>query len=136
MRNYILLLSLLIFSLPVLSLDQTNEKLHYEITGVVQQQMQNSCLQMAKQVLPIRIYTRLSQEVSPVVSGQIEEQKKQLHISYAIPEISIRAYKLPEKASFDCTFLLGDLGRMQLLEFGITSESQDLINRLHRYYWN
>lgn len=134
MRGCIVLSFLLILSSSALSLDQTSEKQHYEVTGVVQQQMQNSCLQIAKQVLPMRIYTRLSQEVSPAVSGQIEGQKKQLHISYAIPDISRRAYKLPENSSFNCTFLLGDLGRMQLLEFGILGDEQDLNNRLYRYY--
>lgn len=109
-------------------------KTNYVVTQVVQQQMHNSCLLIAKQVLPMRIFTRLSEEVTPQVDGFIEAGKKQISISYAIPDISIRAYQLPEQAEFHCTYYLGDLGRLQLLEFGIMGKTAILTNKLHRFY--
>lgn len=114
--------------------DTQQEQTSFYLSNVLKQQVQNNCLQMAKQVLHIRIYNRLSQEVEPDFEASMHEDKKRIRAIYAIPELSARAFSLPKKAQFQCDYYVRDLGRMQLIEFGVVGENKSLMHEMHGFY--
>lgn len=119
---------------PSYASSEQQEQTSFYLSGVLKQQVQNNCLQMAKQVLHIRIYNRLSQEVQPDFKSSMHQDKKRIRAIYAIPELSARAFSLPKEAQFQCDYYVRDLGRMQLIEFGVVGKDKSLMHEMQKFY--